>query len=105
MAKYHRVGAKKVTMVIATVALFCMVAAQDEDEDQGPLFCPDEEMVVSSRHSKSAKKKVSLEFINGAGIELSLYWVDFDGVEVPVNLYARHVYIGLCIRLTVWFNT
>ena len=65
-------------MVVATVILLCVTAGEV------PL-CPDEDKLLPSQHS-TATNEVALHFFNGAGIDLSVFWVNFDGYEVPVCL-------------------
>ena len=67
-------------MVLAAFALFCMSMAAED-----PPLCPAEETVSASEYSPN-KKEVSLEFINDAGIDLSMFWVNYNGDEIPVCL-------------------
>ena len=96
-------------MVLATIvalfhAFFCMSLAAGED----PPICPDETTVTPSQHS-TTRKEVSLEFINDAGIDLSVFWVNFDGDEIPVctsaNCYLTRTMISVLLRECVYIYT
>ena len=75
----HGLREIKATVLIATVSLFCIAA-----EELG-AYCPDEETLLASQHSTKTTK-VSVKFINSAGIEVTIYWVNFDNQEIPVCL-------------------
>ena len=51
-----------------------------------PRMCPDGSTTRASSHSVA--KNVSLEFVNDAGIDVSVFWLNFEGEEVPVCVSA-----------------
>ena len=68
----------------AMVASFCVSLSMAFTD---PPICPNESNVEASRHSaRNRRKEVSLDFFNDAGIDLSVFWVNFDGEEVLVCL-------------------
>ena len=68
----------------AMVASFCVSLSMAFTD---PPICPNESTVEASRHSaRNRRKEVSLDFFNDAGIDLSVFWVNFDGEEVLVCL-------------------
>ena len=80
-------------MAVAALGFFCMSMTAAGEH---PPICPDESTILPTQHSASTKE-FSLEFINRAGIALSLYWVNFDGKEVPVCLRSVVVFVNYCL--------
>ena len=80
-------------MLVATVTLLCVAAGEV------PL-CPEEATLPPSQHS-IATNEVALFFSNGAGIDVSVFWVNFDGHEVPVCLqsFLSASCLVCCLRL------
>ena len=70
-------------MAIAMVASFCVSLSMAFTD---PPLCPNESTVEASRHSTANRREVSVDFFNDAGIDLSVFWVNFDGEEVLVCL-------------------
>lgn len=68
------------------LALFFTLLCAHGRWDELPT-CPDEGTVLASKHS-TATKEILLELINDAGIDAVIVWVNFDGNEIGVRLYA-----------------
>ena len=70
-------------MAVVVAACFCVGLSMGFTK---PSLCPDPS-TVSATTNHPVLDPVNLEFVNDAGIDVSVFWVNHAGKEVPVGVF------------------